>query len=62
MAKQQKIQTEKTIDSENLLNWFQACNTLQIAGMHRRIVEKKFEDKSLTEKQWRDLLKKEKLA
>lgn len=53
----------KTVKTEEpLLNWFQACNALKVTGMNRRVVEKKFEDTQLSEKEWQSLLKKEKLA
>lgn len=40
-------------------NWFQACSVLRISNLDRVVVEVKFGSKSLSEDEWRKLLKSE---
>lgn len=50
----------KEIDRDILkLNWFQISNTLKLGYYDRELVRVKYEDKSMSESEWRELLKKE---
>jgi hypothetical protein len=60
VIKPEEIENIET--TEEVFNWFQACNHLQVNGINRKVVQRLYSKDMKTAIEWQDLLKRNNLC
>jgi len=55
-------ETENIETTEEVFNWFQACNYLQVNGINRKVVQRMYSKEMKTGSEWQEILKRNNLC